>query len=215
MKKEIILTPEELYYMGALLQAKYIDYAYVAAMGDIQQRREIYESESREGLAKKGILMEDFSGNLDVDRESEKLLEPVFFGMLESSADVTAMTEGDAPVTRGRRFHFYEGRLTATEFIKGQIRLEAYDEGKMQEWIHGLLSADYEDRPEVLPVRELNKKAVSRMFVIKSTHVGEKAAVTIYVEAKGRVFCERQDGMAAALTKEQFCLEIYRALKGE
>lgn len=215
MKKEIILTPEELYYMGALLQAKYIDYAYVAAMGDIQLRREIYESESREGLAKKGILMEDFSGNLDVEPEAKKLMQPVFFGTLESSADVAALTQEDTPDMKGRRFHFYEGRITATEIREDEIHLEVCDEGKLQQWIQTLLPADYEDRPESLSVRELNQEAISRMIVVKSTRVGERAAVKIYAEAKGRIFCERPGDVAEALTREQFCLEIYRGLKGE
>lgn len=215
MKKEIILTPEELYYMGALLQAKYIDYAYVAAMGDIQQRREIYESESREGLAKKGILMEDFSGSLEVEAEAKKILQPVFFGTLESSVDVAALAEGEEPDTKGRRFHFYEGRITATEMEAGEIRLEVCDEGKLQQWIHALLPEDYEDRMETLSVRELNQNSISRMIVVKSTRVGKRAAVEIYAEAKGRIFCEKPGNVAETLTREQFCLEIYRGLRGE
>lgn len=179
MKKEIILTPEELYYMGALLRAKYIDYAYVAAMGDIQQRREIYESESREGLEKKGILMEDFTGGLEVEAEAKKLLQPVFFGTLESSVDVAGLTERDVPDIKGRRFHFYEGRITATQMEEGEIRLEACDEGMLQQWIQALPGEDYEDVKESLPMEELNRETISRMVVVKSTQVGEKAAVKI------------------------------------
>ena len=35
---EYEISPEELFFLGALLQAKYIDYAYIAAMDDIQDQ---------------------------------------------------------------------------------------------------------------------------------------------------------------------------------
>ncbi len=215
MKKEIILTPEELYFMGSLLQAKYIDYAYVAAMGDIQQRRGIYESESREGLAEKGILMEDFSGNLEVDEGVGKLLEPVFFGNLESSVDVALMEEEGRRVLPGRRFHFYEGRITSTVMGEEGICLEAVDEGWIQAWVAGLLPEDYAGEQAYVSVTEINREKISRIIAVKSTLVGEKSAVEIYVEADGRIYAERAHGQAMVLSREQFGLEVYRGLKGE
>lgn len=215
MKKEIILTPEELYFMGVLLQAKYIDYAYVVAMGDIQQKRGIYESESREKLAEKGILMEDFSGNLEVDEEAGKLLEPVFFGNLESFVDVVLMEGEGRRILPGRRFHFREGRITSTVMGKEGIFLEAVDEGWIQTWVAGFLPEDYAREQAYIPVAQINRENISRIITVKSTLVGEKSAVEIYVEADGSVFAEKADGQAMVLSKEQFGLEVYRGLRGE
>lgn len=216
MKKEIILTPEELYFMGVLLQAKYIDYAYVAAMGDIQQRREIYESESREGLARKGVLIEDFSGNLEVDAEAKELLEPVFFGTLESSVDVVMQGGEERKALPGRRFHFHEGRITTTAMGEDGICLEAVDAGWIQAWLRALLpeGAPADGRADV-SIEDINRDKVSRIIAVKSTLVGERAAVEIYVEAEGRIFCEKTAGQPQALTREQFCLEAWRGIKGE
>jgi len=214
MKKEIILRPEELYYLGALLQAKYIDYAYVAAMGDIQQRREIYESESREGLTKKGILLEDFMGDIEVDAEAKRLLDPVYFGTLETSIDIM-ITAGQKRAVRNNRFHFYEGRIVSTAIAKDGIHIVEVDDSQLQTWIGGMLPPDYAARAEIVSADKINKKRISRIFSVKSNRVGEKTSVEIYVECDGRVYQEKEDGQAEVLTKEKFGLEIYRGLKGE
>ncbi len=88
MEKEIILTPEELYYLGTLLQAKYIDYAYVAAMDDIGQNYKLFEKETGAALVSKGILLEDFSGNTEISEAAAGLLRPIFFGETETSIDI-------------------------------------------------------------------------------------------------------------------------------
>lgn len=214
MKKEIILTPEELYYMGALLRAKYIDYAYVAAMSDISQNRELYESASRAGLAEKEILMEDFSGNLEVDADARKLLEPIFFGELESAINVASVEAEGRKGLYNRRFHFYEGRITATVIGPEGILLQAVDDGQLQEWIADLLPQGYEAGAETIPAAEINREQISRIIAVKSTQVGKKAAVEIYVEYNGKIYQEKQSGKASALSAKDFCLEVYRGVRG-
>ena len=38
MQHEFVLTPKELYFLGSIFRARYIDYAYISAMDDIQKR---------------------------------------------------------------------------------------------------------------------------------------------------------------------------------
>ena len=215
MKKEIILTPEELYYMGTVLRAKYIDYAYVAAMGDISQNRGLYESLCREGLAKKGILLEDFSGQTEVDRSARQLLEPVFFGEMEASLDVAFITEDGNRTARNRRFHFYEGRITSAVPGPEGIVLQEADDGQLQAWIAALLPEGYQAEEEKLPIKDMDRKRISRILAVKNTRVGEKSTVEIYVEYQGKIYRELADGMAESLPGAQFCLRAYRGLKGE
>ena len=73
MQKEVILSPEELYDLGTRLQARYIDYAYVAAMEDIGQNYPLFERETGAALVKRGILEEDFSGTVTISAEVEGL----------------------------------------------------------------------------------------------------------------------------------------------
>lgn len=214
MKKEIILTPEELYYMGTLLRAKYIDYAYVAAMDDISQNREIYESTARNGLAEKGILMEDFSGNMEVDAETRHLLEPIFFGEWESAITAACVEAEGRRAVYGRRFHFYEGRITASVIGPDGITLTDVDDSQLQAWIAGLLVRGYDAQPEEIPVGSMDRTQISRIITVKSTEVGKKAAVEIYVEYQGKLYREKQDGMAAAMSAKEFCLAVYRGVRG-
>ena len=40
--KELILSPEEIYYIGKVSGGKYLDYDYIAAMQDIGKRGKIW-----------------------------------------------------------------------------------------------------------------------------------------------------------------------------
>ena len=46
MDNEIVLSAKELYYLGKLMQARYIDYSYIAAMDDVGKNYSVFESES-------------------------------------------------------------------------------------------------------------------------------------------------------------------------
>lgn len=80
----LTITPTELYFLGTLLKARYIDYAYIAAMPDIQKRYEFRRQEALKALDERGIIDEDFSGNVEVDDDIAALLTPVFQGTIES-----------------------------------------------------------------------------------------------------------------------------------
>ena len=65
--KELILSPEEIYYIGKASGGKYLDYDYIAAMQDIGKRGKIKAQEILDGLERKGYAEEDFLGNLEVE----------------------------------------------------------------------------------------------------------------------------------------------------
>ena len=61
MDNEIVLSAKELYYLGKLMQARYIDYSYIAAMDDVGKNYSVFESESEKSLSDKGCIEEDFA----------------------------------------------------------------------------------------------------------------------------------------------------------
>ena len=77
---ELILTYEQLYFLGEILKAKYIDYRYIKAMQDIQKQYIYLKNKNISELLGAGVLQEDFSGNLKVLPVYEALLSPIFFG---------------------------------------------------------------------------------------------------------------------------------------
>lgn len=81
--KELILSPEEIYYIGKVSGGKYLDYDYIAAMQDIGKRGKIKAQEILDGLERKGYAEEDFLGNLEVEPACTEMLQPVYQGMYE------------------------------------------------------------------------------------------------------------------------------------
>lgn len=85
----LILTCEQLYFLGEILKAKYIDYRYIKAMPDIQKQYIYLKNKSISALLGAGVLQEDFTGNLKVLPAYEALLSPIFFGKEESCVETS------------------------------------------------------------------------------------------------------------------------------
>ena len=56
----LLLTPRELYCLGGILNAKYIDYASIAALDDIRHDFALFKEETLASLVDKVILKEHF-----------------------------------------------------------------------------------------------------------------------------------------------------------
>lgn len=82
--QEISITPVELFFMGGLLNARYIDYSYIAAMPDIQINYETIRQETMKQMEDKGWIEESFDGEVEVSAEVSRLLLPIFFGEIET-----------------------------------------------------------------------------------------------------------------------------------
>jgi hypothetical protein len=189
MEKEIILTPEELYYLGGVMEAKYIDYAYVSAMEDIQQNHAIYERDAKNGLEKKGILEEDFSGNFEISSDGSRLLSPLFFGEFESSIGVTKREDSDR--TETTRFHYLDGRVVKVTEKDRQWHLQEYSPEKVEQDIQNLLpdgaKSEIQEGEEIF---ETDK--VTDILVLKHVHIGIDSLVKVYFYCGDKIFSENE-----------------------
>lgn len=120
MNKEWELTPMELVFCGKLLNAKYIDYDYFAAMPDIQIQRELREQETLEKLEEDGIIETDFYGNVTFGEDVKEVLMPIFFGEVESRLEIDGQ-----PVYR---FHIHQGNITMTVLQADIVSLKKIEE---------------------------------------------------------------------------------------
>lgn len=127
MKKELKLTPVELFFLGAQMNAKYIDYNYIAAMPDIQKRYALHEQRALEALEERGILEEDFSGNVELDEEIQELLKPVFFGEVESRLDAE----------QSYNIHLHNGKITLAIMEEDGITFFRASEEDVQKLLTG------------------------------------------------------------------------------
>ena len=209
MQKEIELTPEELYYLGSFMQAKYIDYAYVAAMSDIKQNYSLFENETKASLVSSGILMEDFSGQVEIDEETAGLLKPIFFGETETSLDICSL--GDENAVSVHKFHFYDGIITMVTGNDGKLIIKSIDQVGIRTIVEGLLPDDYDVVSSI--VTEVSEKTVTRFIAAKSIFIGKTSAVKTFLEADG-IFYQENEDYVESLSKEMFINDIFNIVKG-
>lgn len=211
MTKEILISPKELYYLGVLLQASYIDYAYVAAMDDIGDNYELFEKETAAQLVKRGILLEDFSGNMQVNDSALELLKPIFFGTVETSLDVCIL--GEENKVDVLKYHFHEGHISAVIGKEEDLLIRESSMEEIKDKLEEILVKNY-GCTAAEKVAVLQKEDVTRFVSIKSLDYGQKSIVKVYVEAKGILYQELEDGSIESVTREMFLASAYDILKG-
>lgn len=209
MEKEIILSPEALYYLGRLLQAKYIDYVYVAAMGDINQNYALFEKETKASLVSAGILTEDFSGNLELDETARKLLEPIFFGETETSLSVC--TNGEIQHVSLCMFHFHDGIITSVTHRDGQLVLAATDTLSIRKQVEKLLPLGYDMQDGT--VAQLSEDSITRFISVKRMQVGVGTITKTFVEADNILYHQNGEQLES-VSGPAFITYVYQVVKG-
>lgn len=210
MKNEVVLTPEELYFLGRTLQAKYIDYAYVAAMSDINNNFSLFENETKAALVSSGILMEDFSGDFEIDKDAVAVLKPIFFGETETGVDICFVGKGTAvSVTK---YHILDGAITRVTTKDNKLCITATDKVEMQEYINNLIAENYAVENKI--VESFDKTKITRIFAFKNNFIGKSTGVKTYVEADGIIYGDK-DGKIESVTREQFVSNAFAVIKGE
>lgn len=109
MSNELKITADELFVLGELMDARFIDYSYIKLMSDIQANYAMIKSDGMASLSASGALREGFSG-VRITAAVKAALEPVFFGTKESVLTVT-----DSSSARKTNFHIYGDKITCIE----------------------------------------------------------------------------------------------------
>ena len=121
MNQKTVLTPMQLFFCAKLMDAVYYDYAYLAAMPDVQKEYALHEQETMEELEDQGMIERDFDDNVEMAEDLRELLTPVFLGEKEGRLDV----EGKPSC----RFHSKDGVITMTVLENGKITISGSSEG--------------------------------------------------------------------------------------
>lgn len=98
--EECRITPVELYFLGVLLEAEYVDYAYISSIPEIYDNYRVIEQNTLDHLESKNLIEQDFDGTVTVNEQLEDLLKPVFFGLVECRV-ITTWSEGNLHVGKG------------------------------------------------------------------------------------------------------------------
>lgn len=210
MNNEIILTPEELYYLGKLFQAKYIDYSYIAAMKDVSENYSVFEKETQAALVSSGVLMEDFSGNIEIDARLTEVLNPVFFGEFESS--IQDFIPGEESKFNVMKFHIYDDSITMVTHSNGKFVFKKIDALEIKDIISKLLPYDYscEDATIDNPISE----NISRLIAFKNVSTTKSANTIGFVQQDNKFYIETEGQKFSSVSRETYEKLAYNVIKG-
>ncbi|MCM1244435.1 MAG: hypothetical protein NC293_02185 [Roseburia sp.] len=209
MEQEIRVTPEELYYLGGLMDAKYIDYEYVAAMEDIEIKPSMYQSKVKSALAAKGMLEEDFSGNMELPQIVKEIITPVFFGEFESNLDICVLGEEDQ--TERIKYHFYKKSIVKVLWGKGEWRItKCNHEDIIEEVKQHIFKTKSEIQDKIF-----DSDSVSQILVLKHVQIGKESMVKIYFLCEDVLFCENENEEIIPIVWEQVLEEAQKVMLPE
>lgn len=199
MTETLQISPEELFFLGKQMRAKYIDYDYVRLMRDIQQHYSLHEKEIMAGLADKQILLEDFSGMVELDRDLEEMLTPVFFGNFESEVKIYEPEKGAE--VEWCKFHFQEKKATQV-WIKGNsLFLSSNGLDGLRALEEKIIPVTYQGKSIRISMEELNRSKPDRVLQLKNTVIGKRSAGSQLLEQNGIWYIGKSEGTAEGLDR--------------
>ena len=207
-----IVSPGELYMIGKILNAEYIDYAYVAAIQDIGESFELFEKKMTDSLVAKALLEEDFSGEVVPTGKAVNLFTPVFFGNTETTLDICSI-EAPAKINTFK-FHFFDDQITKVTGVEdGMLQMESISNDDFNKMIDSLLPKD-PVAEDVADDKAFDKEKISKYIVAKSNKIKESSRVAAYFESDNRTYKEDESGNVICVNADDFKAEIAQILTG-
>ena len=209
MKERLILTPEQLFFLGTVMGAEYINYDYIAAMGEVQRNYTRTHRKCMDDLARAGLLRERLSGEVALRPIPRQLLHPVFFGKKESSIEI--FTLGKEKKYELIRFHWSEDSITEVWQNADQFVFVPSSQDQMEALILGLIRGA--ERP--MRVGALLEESVTRIITAKRATVGEESTGVVLFEIFGSLHTMDEDETLHAVPASQARAMLLAELKGE
>ena len=210
MASLITLRPEELFFLGEIMEAKYIDYSYIQAMGDVQQNIDVARKEAVASLGEKGLVKESISGRIKVKPVAEELLGPVFFGEKETVAVV--FRNGLKQEAYTKFFHFKDAEITCITMEDGLLNVEKKALVEVESYAKTLL--------EGIAAKPNNEAKfsiddITDIVKVKSGIVGVGAKEHTWCISDGTIFEEDEKGNPVVISVENATTVAVEILKGE
>lgn len=209
MEEKLILTPEQLFFLGTVMEAEYINYDYIAALGEVQRNYSRARRKTMDDLARAGLLRERLSGEVILRPTPKQLLNPVLFGKKESTFEIFKF--GKERTHDLFRFHWSEDSVTQVQQTEDQLVLSQSSpeqiEALVAEWIRGA------ERP--MRMEGLLEESVTRILTVKRATVGEGSTGVVLFEQFGGLYNMDDSGKLHAVPASQARAMILAELKGE
>lgn len=211
MNSEITISADELFYLGKLMNAKYIDYAYIVCLNDSADDFQIREKVVKQALIKKEFVFESFSGNIDIEESVTSLLLPVFNGKKEVSLNLcTIQDQAKADVFK---FHFLNEKITYVKAENGLLKLKAIQRDEIERIVSEIFfdESEFTDK-SMSVVNELTN--VSALFSAKSLVLEEHSVVYVFVKSEGIWYMDKGHNVFESIQREELIDLVVRLFKG-
>lgn len=207
------ISPEELFFLGKQMQAKYIDYDYISMMKDIQQQYPLREKEIMAGLVSRGILTEDFSGEMELDEEIRGMLEPLFFG--EFASEVVLSEDSCGENLKKYKFHFDKRRITGVQLEKDRLLFEADGSGELERLQKQVIPEQYEGKTEQIVMDAIKPDNIDRVLILKNMTIGKTANSSQFISLNGLWYIGKDENLVESLTKAEMEKRWKQMTRGE
>lgn len=209
MEDMLTLTPEQLFILGTLMNAKHINYDYIASLGEIGRNYSRVRRNCLDTLAQMGVLRERLGGEVSVRPGPKALLSNLFFGEKESSLEI--FTLGKAPGHTISRFHWLGGTVTQVDAENGKFTLRQSSEAA----IEVLVAEQVRDTETPLPAAAMKTEAVTRLITAKRATVGVGSSGIVLFEQPGGLYAMDETGRPVGIPASRARAMILAELKGE
>lgn len=209
METKLTLTPEQLFFLGTVMDAEHINYAYIAALGELQRNYNRTRRKCLDELVQAGVLRERLSGELLLKPAPKKLLSNLFFGKKETELEV--FTLGEKPSQNTVRFHWSENSVTRVNVKNTCFEIFESSEQALEALVQELVAGA--ENP--LPVSHIQRDAVTRIITAKQATVDVDSKGTVLFEQYGGLYTVDNNGTAVGLSAEQAKIALLSQLKGE
>lgn len=211
MKQEISLSPEELFFLGRQMKAPYIDYAYIAAMEDVQKSFSSSEQKYLYSLQQKGVLTEDFFGDVTLTEQSY-CFRPLFFGSQEGRLEICGPC-GDVKLL-DMRFHFMDGELVISSLSGKQIQFWSAKVEELEAIIKGILNLSEWPMDVSEFEATITEKDASGVYVATFGEADGFSDAKIWFEKDSVLYEKTDSNKAKSVTVENMLSKISELFKG-
>ena len=209
MEAMLTLTPEQLYFLGTVMNAEHINYAYIAALSELQRNYSRTRRKCLDELVLAGILRERLSGELLLRPAPKKLLNNLFFGKKETELEVFTLDE--KPSQNTVRFHWSEDSVTRVNIKNNRFEIFESSVKELEALVQDLVtSTEYP-----ILVSGIQKDAVTRIITAKQATVGVGSKGTVLFEQHGGRYMVDSNGTPTGVPASQAKVALLSELKGE
>ena len=209
MSEEIRLRPEQLFFLGQLMGARYIDYAYIADMRELGRSYPYIEQGVLTELSREGLIRKRLGGGTVVRSDVASLLMPVFFGRLETGLEITLPQEKRAESTG---FHYFNGACT---MVRREGNILILSEASFQTLRSLVLSAVGRHWASARTIPALRQDTVQRVICAKRGVVDGEGSCLYLAEQFGGLYTTDKQDRPQAVRDEEAAQLLLTMLKGE